>query len=208
MNYGVTLMEKGDFNGARDYFYRAKALTPYYPVLLINLAIAEDGATHSPAAEQYFQQALQLAPSVPDSYSYYARWLAAHDRLVEAVVLLKKALALSPADLTAQQVLAQAEAQISHSTQGPELYLNLSLQYYNEGKYSESIAACRSALALRPDYAEAWNNIGAAQNQLEEYSQAAAACEEALRLKPGFELARNNLQFARSKMAQAALSRP
>jgi len=74
----------------------------------------------------------------------------------------------------------------------------LSLERYRERRYAESIAASHAALALRPGYAEAWNNIGAAYNQLQRYDKGAAACEEALRLKPDFELARNNLQYARA----------
>jgi tetratricopeptide (TPR) repeat protein len=208
MNYGVTLMAKGDFTGARDYFYRAKALTPLYPVLLINLAIAEDAATHSPVAEDYFRQALQLASSTPDSYTYYARWLLAHGRAAEAGLLIKKALELSPADLAAQQLWKENRSQLEQAPPTPESYLSLSLLYYNDRRYAESIKACQSALALRPDYAEAWNNIGAAQNQLGDYSKAAAACEQALRLNPQFELARNNLQFARTKMSQTGLPQP
>ncbi len=42
MNYGNTLMAKGDYSGALDYFHRAEQLAPQYSVLLINLAIAED----------------------------------------------------------------------------------------------------------------------------------------------------------------------
>jgi Flp pilus assembly protein TadD len=48
------------------------------------------------------------------------------------------------------------------TTQTPEYYLHLSLQHYREERYAESIAANRAALALRPNYAEAWNNICAA----------------------------------------------
>ena len=86
------------------------------------------------------------------------------------------------------------------TTQTPESYLALSLQHYREERYGEAIAACRAALELRPNYAEAWNNICAAYNKLGRYDEAAAACEQALRYKPDFELARNNLQYAR-KMA-------
>jgi Flp pilus assembly protein TadD len=71
-----------------------------------------------------------------------------------------------------------------------------------EARYVESIAASQRALDLRPGYAEAWNNIGAAYNKLGRYEEAAAACEQALGYKPDFELARNNLEYAR-KMAQA-----
>jgi len=46
-------------------------------------------------------------------------------------------------------------------------------------------------------YAEAWNNICAANNKLGRYQEAAQACEQALRIRPDFGLARNNLQYAR-----------
>jgi len=55
---------------------------------------------------------------------------------------------------------------------------------------------------LRPNYAEAWNNICAAYNKLGRYEEAATACEQALHYKPDFELARNNLRFAQ-EMAKA-----
>src|SRR5438876_5610977 len=56
MNYGNTLMAKGDYVGALDHFHRAQQLTPHYPVLLINLAIAEDATKQSAAAEQHFKE--------------------------------------------------------------------------------------------------------------------------------------------------------
>ena len=199
MNYGNTLMAKGDFAGALDYFHRAQQFTPQYSFLLINLAIAEDATKQSAAAEEHFKDALRLAPASPDSYTYYARYLLSHSRAEEARFFLRGALELSPTDLTARELIAQMDGQAStHSTgETPESYLALSLQYYHEARYAESIAACRAALVLRPNYAEAWNNIGAAYNKLGRYEEAAAACGEALRLKPDFELARNNLQYAR-----------
>jgi tetratricopeptide (TPR) repeat protein len=199
MNYGNTLMARGDYEGALDYFHRSLALAPQYSVLLINLAIAEDAIKQSAAAEQHFKDALRLAPTSPDSYTYYARYLLAHSRADEARAFLQSALELSPTNLTARDLLARVDGQPidQPTTQTPEYYLDLSLQHYREERYVESIAASRAALALRPDYPEAWNNIGAAYNKLGRYAEAAAACEEALRLKPDFQLARNNLQYAR-----------
>jgi protein O-mannosyl-transferase len=206
MNYGNTLMAKGDYAGALDYFHRAQQLTPQYSVLLINLAIAEDATEQSAAAEEHFKDALRLAPASPDSYTYYARYLLSHARADEARAFLQSALELSPSDLTAHELLKQANAQAVNqpATQTPESYLALSLQHYREGRYAESIAASRAAIALRPNYAEACNNIGAAYNKLGRYEEAAAACEEALRLKPDFELARNNLQYARDMAKSSA----
>jgi len=201
MNYGNTLMAKGDYAGALDYFHRAQPLTPQYSVLLINLAIAEDATKQSALAEQHFKDALRLAPASPDSYTYYARYLLSHARAQEARALLQSALELSPIDVTARDLLAQADGQAINkpTMQTPEFYLALSLQFYGEERYVESIVASRRALDLRPGYAEAWNNIGAAYNKLGRYEEAAAACEQALRYKPDFELARNNLQYARQR---------
>jgi Flp pilus assembly protein TadD len=201
MNYGNTLMAKGDFAGALDYFHRAQVLAPNYSVLLINLAIAEDATKQSSQAEQHFKDALQLAPSSPDSYTYYARYLLSHSRADEARAFLQSALELSPIDVTARDLLKQADAQAVNqpAPQTPEYYLDLSLQFYREERYVESIVASRRALDLRPGYAEAWNNICAAYNKLGRYEEAVAACEQALRYKPDFELARNNLQYARER---------
>ena len=188
MNYGNTLMTKGDFNGALGYFHRALVLAPQYSVLLINLAIAEDATKQDGEAEQHFKDALRLAPTTPDPYTYYARYLLSHGRADEACAFLRSALELSSTDLTARQLLAQAEAQSGNQpvTQTAESYLALSVQRYGEERYPEAIAACRAALELRQNYAEAWNNIGAAYNNLGRYAEAAAACEQALRYKPGF----------------------
>jgi tetratricopeptide (TPR) repeat protein len=205
MNYGNTLMAKGDFDGALDYFHRALARAPQYSVLLINLAIVEDATKQEAAAEQHFKDALRLAPTTPDSYTYYARYLLSHSRAAEARGFLHSALDLSSMDLTARALLAQAERQTRNQpvTQTAESYLAVSLQRYGEKRYPEAIAACRVALELRPQYAEACNNICAAYNKLGRYQEAAAACEQALRYKPDFELAQNNLQYAR-KMANAS----
>jgi tetratricopeptide (TPR) repeat protein len=92
---------------------------------------------------------------------------------------------------------------MTNPTQTPESYLTLSLQLYQEQRYPEAIDACQAALKLRPDYAEAWNNICATYNKLGRYEEAAAACEQALRYKPDWQLARNNLQYARD-MAKAS----
>jgi protein O-mannosyl-transferase len=201
MNYGNTLMAKGNFAGALDYFHRAEQLTPHYSVLLINLAIVEDATKQSAKAEEHFKEALRLAPSSPDGYTYYARYLISHSRIDEARALLQSALQLSPADVTARDLLAQVDGQAltQPAPQTAEYYLNLSLRFYREERYAASIVASRRALDLRPGYAEAWNNICAASNKLGRYDEAVAACQQALRSKPDFELARNNLEDARER---------
>ena len=72
----------------------------------------------------------------------------------------------------------------------PEILLAFSRDLYMRGSYDESIAAAKRALEKRPDYAEAWNNIGAAYNALYRFEEGAQACQKAIELKPDFPLAR------------------
>ena len=78
----------------------------------------------------------------------------------------------------------------------PEKYLQLSLEYYLEGRYDKCIDAANQAIALRPNYAEAYNNIGSAYIALQQFDKAITALKTALQLKPGFALAKNNLSLA------------
>jgi protein O-mannosyl-transferase len=83
-----------------------------------------------------------------------------------------------------------------------EYHLARSLAEFQMRRYRECIASARRALEIRPEYAEAWNNIAAAHNALREWSQGIAASEAALRINPSLQIARNNLAFARRQLQQ------
>jgi Flp pilus assembly protein TadD len=202
MNYGTTQMAKGDFKRALEYFNRAKALYPYYHTLFINIAIAEGATGHPVEAERDFRDALSMSPSSPDSYIFYGRWLVENGRKSEAIPLLQKALALSPADATAQGFLRKASGSES-AADSSSYYLNQSAQAYKNGDFQQAIRMGEEAIRLQPDNAEAWNNIGAAYNAMGQYTTAAAALKEAIRQKPGMTLARNNLAYAEEKLKEA-----
>jgi len=63
----------------------------------------------------------------------------------------------------------------------PEAYLDLSLKDYQVGNFEASIAAAKQALKLRPNYAEAYNNIAAAYNSMAKWDQGIQAGLEAVR---------------------------
>src|ERR1700730_15853550 len=150
MAYGIQLMAKSDFAGALDYFHRAQQLLPQYPELLINLAIAENATKQSAAAEQHFKEALRLAPSSPDGYIYYARHLLLHSRGDEARALLHSALELTPTDLTARELLKEADAE-AHTTLGDALL--------RKGKIGEAITHYETALEIAPRSISTLNNF-------------------------------------------------
>jgi Flp pilus assembly protein TadD len=108
MNYGLTQMEKGDYQGALDYFERAAVFTPEYPNLEINLGIANGGLNHDAVAEEHFQRAAELAPDFADSHYFYARWLNERKRTSEAIAELEQAIAMNPDYLPAQYLIMEA----------------------------------------------------------------------------------------------------
>ena len=74
--------------------------------------------------------------------------------------------------------------------------INLSLQQYSAGKYEDCIATCEIVNKIAPDNADAYNNICAAYNMLQQWDKAKAACQKALSLNPKHPNAPSNLKWA------------
>jgi protein O-GlcNAc transferase len=66
----------------------------------------------------------------------------------------------------------------------------------DQGKLDEAVACYRRALELKPDYAEAHNNLGNAFNDQGKLDEAVACYRRALELKPDFAEAHYNLGSA------------
>ena len=201
MNYGLTQMQKGELATAYGDFERARALSPGYSLVEVNLGVVSGALARHAEAEQHFRRAIELAPADSQSYFYYGRWLESRGRESEAVAALTRAASLNPSDPEPSRRLALLRSR--PSGQRPEDYLDRSLAYYVAGRYQECIRAAEEALRLRPAYAEAYNNIAAGYQSMARWDEAIAAAEQAVRLKPDFLLARNNLRYAR---AQKSLS--
>ena len=63
----------------------------------------------------------------------------------------------------------------------------------DQGKLDEAVACYRRALELKPDFAEAHNNLGVALKDQGKLDEAVACYRRALELKPDFAEAHNNL---------------
>ena len=200
MNYGLTLMQRGDYSASVAAFERALRLTPNYHLLHVNLGVATGQLGRLNEAEGHFLRALAIAPADWRSHVWYSRWLAAVGRGPDALAHARLARELNPADL---QVVPIEQSLIGFAGT-PEYFLARSLAEYRMQRFRECIASARQALALRPLYAEAMNNIAAAHNALGEWDAGIAAGEEALRLNPSLQIAVNNLNYAREQKRQQA----
>ncbi len=234
MQYGLTQMNLGRYQVAREYFLRALRYTPNYPTLEINLGVVNHVLGNAAEAQAHFLRAIQLAPSDDEPHFYYGRALLDDGDLDEAVQQLRLAWRLNPArpatrnlllradalhgDTAAAQALArqtlaldpgdpQASAFLRDPNAGAESYwINASLKRYQQQDYPGCLRFAQRALALDGRSALAWNNIGAAEAAMGDLPAAIEAERHALQWQPGLAIARNNLADYEQRQAHPAAS--
>jgi tetratricopeptide (TPR) repeat protein len=184
--------------------------------------IDADAAKASPTAEKYLtlsldyfkegkyqlcidaaKEALKLKPTFAEAYNNIGCAFNAMNEFDKAAPTFKMALDLKP-----NYSLAKNNAQmsaghrhisddiISSRVYTPEEFLTQSLTYYNRGQYELCIAACVSALLIKPDYDLAYNNLCAAYVKLKQWDDAIMLAEKGLKISPNNVLLKNNLAEA------------
>lgn len=215
MNYGLSLMAKGNYSAAMIYFEKALKLTPNWGTLHTNIAILNSALGNHSKAINFFKAGVSLDPNSPESYYYYARYLADQKKFYDANKLLKKSLSISPNHYQSQVLLGNIKSKIISPEQEikniiskikakPSVanYFELSLKYYDFKQYEKSIKASFEILKIDPKNADAYNNICASYNHLKKWELGATACEKAIAINPDFQLAKNNLNWAKSNLSK------
>ncbi len=151
------------------------------------------------------RKALAIEPKSAEAYNNIGAALAEMGGWKEAIANERKALEINPSlqiaknNLNAYTLKANQPPGTKPEIKTPEDLLNESMRLNQAGQYEASIAAARAALALRPNFAEAWNNIAAGYEAEQRWDRAIEAAEKAIALKPDFQLARNNLAWSLSQ---------
>ena len=68
----------------------------------------------------------------------------------------------------------------------PEDYYSRGVDFYYKGQYKLALKAFEKAIEIKPDYADAWNNKGAALYKLDRPDEALKAFEKAIEIKPDY----------------------
>ncbi len=126
-------------------------------------------------ARAAYEQALSLRPTYADAHSNLGLVLYAQDKLAEAVAAFEQALAIS------------ADA---------DTYLHLGDVLRDLNRLDGAISAYNRALALRPEFAQACNNLGAALRQQGKLEEALAVLKRALTLDADYAEAYYNFGIA------------
>ena len=74
----------------------------------------------------------------------------------------------------------------------------------DQGKLEEAIEAYNKALAIKPDYAEAYNNMGDALKEQGKLEEAIEAYNKALAIKPDYAEAHRHLSILTKYTADTA----
>ncbi len=96
-------------------------------------------------------------------------------------------------------------AAMAKANPSPENFLAVSTMFYNGLRYPVCIEYAKKAIQLRPNFAEAYTNIGAAYSRMKNWPEAEKACREALKINPGLEAAKVTLKFIQQQKGTAKL---
>jgi tetratricopeptide (TPR) repeat protein len=196
----------GNDTAAEANFHEALALSPENAQCYFYYARYLKERSRNPEAMGLLRQAINMNSSYAEPRYLLMEIYSEQGDAINLQALARETLQIFPDDTTAAEFLSRGPrpasqmaravaAPVPSEPKTPEDFLTLSLNYELAGKHQECIAAANQALKLRPGYAEAYNNIAAAQQRMGHWDEAIQAAQEAIRLRPDFQLAKNNLQW-------------
>jgi tetratricopeptide (TPR) repeat protein len=212
INLGIVTGALGQATVAEAHFRRALQLSPKDPGAHTFYARWLGQQGRQDEAISHLQQAIRLSPGDIAARHLLLGMLAGSGRAAELKALVTQTLMLAPGDPIASQYLdkrgdLRADRLAAPRTDTAATLLDRSLHLYQSGDFQGSIVAARKVLQLKPDSAEAYNNIAAGHASLKEWDAAIEAALQALRLRPDFQLARGNLAWAEREKTAATASR-
>jgi len=205
MNYGLTLMGRGDSQGALDYFQRAAVYTPNYPTLEINTAIAEGVLNQNQQSEAHFRRAMLLAPEDAQPDYFYGRWLKQQGRAAEAIQTEKAAIQKNSTWMDPRYLLMQIYQEQGQATQLRDLAQDTlrllpsdpaARQYLASSATIKPPLVAAEELAAAQPTAEHYLNLSLMYHQAGRFQDCIDAAKKALKLKPDYAEAYNNIAAA------------
>ncbi len=131
---------------------------------------------------------------LPLCYLIYYNKIEKHEIYGLAKDTLSENIVSSPDSLA---VKLKSAIDLAKSNPDEANYINLSLEYYHNGKYKECVVATKKAIQINPQSYTAYNNMCSAYNMLGYWDEAIDAGNKAIAIAPGNQLAINNLKASK-----------
>ncbi len=202
INLGICTNAMGNKIEAENYFKKALQISPlsHVPLYFYGRFLYNDDRIVE--GKELLIKAFEISPHYSDTQILLMKVYHQTNDWENLKQLAQKILIQLPNDSLAKSYLDIAldkrtfsvglEEDVKNSPT-PEKYLDLSLHYFQNNKFKQTISSANLALELEPNYPEAYNNIGIAYYRLGEYDRAIEAYQKALQMNPSFILAKNNL---------------
>ncbi len=169
------------------------SLTPDYPDLQNNLALALSELGQTPQAIEHYRRAVALKGNSPQVHTNLGNALVKVGLVEEAIEHFKKAISLCKSCSTEEwKSLGLAEA-----------YYNLGRAHTKSGDYMAAIANYRAALGIKHEDADAFYGLARCFSLLGDNKQAIKYYRKALEVRPGFLLAHGRLAITLAEAGQA-----
>jgi tetratricopeptide (TPR) repeat protein len=198
----------GQDRDAEDHFRRAIQFDPEYSAAysnysqwLLNRQRSDEAFRNATRAAKLNSNDLVARHTLIDIYAERSDWAS-------LLRISNEALRVDPGDSdglrgvrvaqTGVEEVRRVEKAVS-TKPSVDGYLSLSVVYFRNRRYEDSVAAARKALSLRPDLAEAYFNMASVYHVMGREDDAIAALQEALRLQPNLQMAKDNLAWELAK---------
>jgi tetratricopeptide (TPR) repeat protein len=202
-NIGAALSRLGQLEQAKRYLRRTLELRPDHAEACFNLANLvwkSEGPVSERETEtiQLLRQAIALKPALIEARYKLGTVLNDCRRFEEAAATLRDAFDLSVpgAPASAPIDFAAATAQAAHPLTA-SICNQLGVAYCALLRHQESEAAYCAAIGLRPQFAEAFSNLGNCYQEQARLPEAIASYEYSVALNPNLPITRLNLALAR-----------
>lgn len=169
----VGKFRQGNLDGAQQMFLQILDNDANNPDALYFMALIDHQSGRSEVAEYRARDLLRIKSRDGKAMNLLGTILMSQGKLEEASDVFSDAISLNDGN--------------------PSLYVNAAICQIGLGNPEQSIAWCKNALQLNPDYLNAYNILGNAWLGKGEYEQAERAFRDALAKQPGFTEARYNL---------------
>ena len=207
LNLGMTLYYQGRFEEALDAARVAVEQHPDFALAHANLGLALNALGRSKEAGTHLRGALDLNPV--DSFQKLIELLTPQGRYKEAMDLIAQAAALAPDSMQAAKLHflmgetarenGQPEAAAEHymNTLEMDLHHGVALHWLatlrlEQQRYAEALELFQRLIALHPNDAATYSNMGIALSGLGRHDEALQRFDQALSLDPTLENVRAN----------------
>tara|TARA_B110000879_G_scaffold59495_1_gene83510 strand:+ start:314 stop:2710 length:2397 start_codon:yes stop_codon:yes gene_type:complete len=205
MNYGLSLMVRGDYINAEKSFNEALILNPNYDHLYINLGIVKDATGNKIEAEKYFKKGIELNPSSHKNSFFYAKFLMNNEQIEESKKLLLEALNISPNFSSAQTLLMNVYHKTNEWGNLKSLAEDILTKSPNNGLAQDylDIAFNKKTIlmtleedAIKTPTPEKYLNLSLKYYENNKFKETISTANQALNLKNNYSEAYNNIGIA------------